>query len=67
MGMNVLVENKAGGNFIPAGREVLTAPPDGHTLYFISTSSLITQALHPDYPFDITEVHAGHAKSRPAR
>ena len=37
MGMNVLVENKTGGNFIPAGREVLTAPPDG-TPYFISTS-----------------------------
>jgi tripartite-type tricarboxylate transporter receptor subunit TctC len=55
MGMNVIVENKAGGNFIPAGREVLTAAPDGHTLYFISTSSLITQALHPDYPFDITK------------
>jgi tripartite-type tricarboxylate transporter receptor subunit TctC len=55
MGMNVLVENKTGGNFIPAGREVLTAPPDGHTLYFISTSSLITQTLHSDYPFDITK------------
>jgi tripartite-type tricarboxylate transporter receptor subunit TctC len=65
MGMNVLVENKTGGNFIPAGREVLTAPPDGHTLYFISTSSLITQALHSDYPFDlakftpVTEVATG--------
>src|SRR4051794_17563634 len=52
-GMTVLVENKAGGNFIPAGREVAGAPPDGHTLYFISTSSVITQALHPDYPVDI--------------
>src|SRR5262245_19296938 len=50
MGMTVLVENKAGGNFIPAGKEVANAPPDGHTLYFISTSSLITQPLHPDYP-----------------
>jgi tripartite-type tricarboxylate transporter receptor subunit TctC len=55
MGMNVIVENKTGGNFIPAGREVLTAAPDGHTLYFISTSSLITQAMHSDYPFDITK------------
>ena len=42
-----------------------SAPPDGHTLYFISTSSLITQPLHPDYPFDImkftpvTEVATG--------
>jgi tripartite-type tricarboxylate transporter receptor subunit TctC len=56
MGMTVLVENKAGGNFIPAGREVLNAPPDGHTLYFISTSSLITQPLHPDYPIDIMKL-----------
>jgi tripartite-type tricarboxylate transporter receptor subunit TctC len=55
-GMTVLVENKAGGNFIPAGREVLGAPPDGHTLYFISTSSVITQALHPDYPLDIMKL-----------
>jgi tripartite-type tricarboxylate transporter receptor subunit TctC len=52
-GMTVLVENKAGGNFIPATKEVATAAPDGHTLYFISTSSLITQALHPDYPYDL--------------
>jgi tripartite-type tricarboxylate transporter receptor subunit TctC len=53
MGTTVLVENKAGGNFIPAGKEVLGSPPDGHTLYFISSSSLITQALYPDYPFDL--------------
>jgi len=49
-GMTVLVENKAGGNFIPAVKEVLASPADGHTLYFISTSALITQALFPDYP-----------------
>lgn len=55
MGMTVLVENKAGGNFIPAGRELAGSPPDGHTLYFISTSSLITQALYPDFPFDMTK------------
>src|SRR5262245_2318974 len=34
MGMTVLVENKAGGNFIPAARELATSAPDGHTLYF---------------------------------
>ena len=55
MGVNVIVENKTGGNFIPAGREVLTAAPDGHTLYFISTSSIITQTMHSDYPFDIAK------------
>src|SRR3984893_16061868 len=52
----VIVENKAGGNFIPAVRELTGSPPDGHTLFFISTSTLITQPLHPDYPFDLTKL-----------
>ena len=56
MRTTVLVENKVGGNFIPALRELTGSPPDGHTLYFISTSSLITQPLHPDYPFDLTKL-----------
>jgi tripartite-type tricarboxylate transporter receptor subunit TctC len=65
MKTTVVVENKPGGNFIPAAKEVLASPADGHTLYFISSSSLITQALHPDYPADllkfaaITEVSTG--------
>jgi tripartite-type tricarboxylate transporter receptor subunit TctC len=57
MKANVIVENKAGGNFIPALRELTSSPPDGHTLFFISTSTLITQPLHqPDYPFDLTKL-----------
>src|SRR6266849_5869390 len=52
----VIVENKVGGNFIPALRELTSAAPDGHTLFFISTSTLITQPLHPDYPFDLTKL-----------
>src|SRR5215831_4323918 len=52
----VFVENKAGGNFIPALRELTSAPADGHTLFFISTSTLITQPLHQDYPFDLTKL-----------
>jgi len=61
----VFVENKPGGNFILAAKELAAAPPDGHTLYFISSSSLITQAIHPDYPMDnlkftaVTEVSTG--------
>ena len=66
MGMTVLVENKPGGNFIPAGREVLNSPADGHTLYFISSSSLITQALYPDYPFDLLKfVPVGEVSTGP--
>ncbi|MBX9846674.1 MAG: tripartite tricarboxylate transporter substrate binding protein [Xanthobacteraceae bacterium] len=57
-GMTVLVENKAGGNFIPALMEVARAAPDGHTLYFSSTSSLITQTLFPDYPYDLRKFTA---------
>jgi tripartite-type tricarboxylate transporter receptor subunit TctC len=49
---SVIVENKSGGNLIPAGREVANAAPDGHTIYFISTSVIIAQALYPDYPLD---------------
>ena len=58
MGTTVLVENKAGGNFIPAAKEVLASPADGHTLYFISASSLITQALNSDYPADLLKFAA---------
>ena len=53
---NVIVENKAGGNFIPALRDLTASPPDGTTLFFISTSTLITQPLHPGYPFDLTKL-----------
>jgi tripartite-type tricarboxylate transporter receptor subunit TctC len=52
----VFVENKAGGNFIPALRELTGSPADGHTLFFISTSTLITQPLHQGYPFDLTQL-----------
>jgi len=37
-------------------RELTASPADGHTLFFISTSTLITQPLHPDYPFDLTQL-----------
>ena len=61
----VYVDNRPGALFIPAFRELAAAPPDGHTLFMISTSVLVTQPLHPDYPIDIramtpvTEVASG--------
>ena len=54
MRTTVIVENRAGGIFIPALRDLTGSPPDGNTLFFISTSTLITQPLHADYPFDLT-------------
>jgi tripartite-type tricarboxylate transporter receptor subunit TctC len=56
MRTTVFVENRAGGNFIPALRDLTGSPPDGHTLFFISTSTLITQPLHAGYPFDLTKL-----------
>lgn len=55
---NVVIENRPGGNFIPAGREVMGAPPDGSTLYMISTSNLVTQPLYANYPLDLREFAA---------
>jgi tripartite-type tricarboxylate transporter receptor subunit TctC len=62
---NVYVDNRPGGLFIPATKELAGAEPDGHTLLMISTSNVVTQPLHPDYPFDlrnltpVTEVSDG--------
>src|SRR5262249_50329564 len=52
----VYVDNRPGALFIPAFRELSAAPPDGHTLFMISTSVLVTQPLHPDYPIDIRDM-----------
>ncbi len=62
---NVYVDNRPGGIFIPATRELIGAAPDGHTLLMISTSNVTTQPLHPDYPVDlrtltpVTEISSG--------
>ena len=62
---NVYVENRPGGIFIPATKDLIGAEPDGHTLLMISTSNVVTQPLHPDYPIDlrtltpVTEVSDG--------
>src|SRR5712664_3072261 len=62
---NAYVDNRPGGVFIPATKELAGADPDGHTLLMISTSNVVTQPLHPDYPYDlrtltpITEVSRG--------
>jgi len=62
---NAYVDNRPGGLFIPATRELINAEPDGHTLLMISTSNVVTQPLHADYPVDlraltpVTEVSDG--------
>jgi tripartite-type tricarboxylate transporter receptor subunit TctC len=53
-GVTVLVENKAGGLFAPAMRDVINAPPDGSTIFMVTTSVLMSQILHPEIPYDLT-------------
>src|SRR5471030_620821 len=50
---NVYVENKPGAAFEPAYRELTNAAPDGHTLFMISASTVVTQPFQKDYPFDV--------------
>lgn len=38
LGQQVIVENKPGGNSVPAVQAVLSAPPDGHTLLWALSS-----------------------------
>lgn len=58
LGTSVYVENKPGGAFEPAYRELVNAEPDGHTLFFISTATVVAQPSTKDYPFDVRKMAA---------
>jgi tripartite-type tricarboxylate transporter receptor subunit TctC len=58
LGTNVYIENKPGGAFEPAYRELFNAEPDGHTLFFISTASVVAQPSTKDFPFDVRKTAA---------
>jgi tripartite-type tricarboxylate transporter receptor subunit TctC len=58
LGTSVFVENKAGGAFEPAYRELTNADPDGHTMFFISTATVVAQPSTKDYPFDVRKMAA---------
>ena len=53
LGQPFIVDNKAGGNGIPATQEVIRAAPDGLTLYFPSNSPVaVNVALVRNLPYD---------------
>jgi tripartite-type tricarboxylate transporter receptor subunit TctC len=54
LSVTVLVENKAGGLFAPALRDVANSPADGTTIFMVTTSVLMSQVLHPEIPYDLT-------------
>jgi tripartite-type tricarboxylate transporter receptor subunit TctC len=55
-GVPINVVNKPGGNTVPAQVEVMSAAPDGYTLYAdnIGSTSML-QTSQPDLPFDVTD------------
>jgi tripartite-type tricarboxylate transporter receptor subunit TctC len=52
----VIVENKPGGFFEPAYRELTSAAPDGHTVFMISAAIVVAQPARKNYPFDIRKM-----------
>ena len=53
LGQNVLVENKPGGNLIPAAQLVGSAPPDGYTLFYTLGQPYSTnQYFYKSLPYD---------------
>ncbi len=55
LGQNVVVENKPGGNLIPASVAVAQAPADGYTLYYTLGQPYSTnQFFYKSLPYDVT-------------
>ena len=52
LGEQVIVDNRPGGGGIIASELMLKAPPDGHTLYLVSTVFTVAPALHTKLSFD---------------
>lgn len=51
-GQQVIVDNRPGGGGVVASEIVARAPPDGYTLYLVSTSFTVAPALHKELSFD---------------
>lgn len=52
LGQSVVIENKPGANGIIGGDIVAKAPPDGHTLFAVSSTHVINPATTASMPFD---------------
>ena len=52
LGQQVVVDNKPGGGSVLASEIVAKSPPDGHTLYLVSTAFTVAPSLYKSLPFD---------------
>jgi putative tricarboxylic transport membrane protein len=53
LGQNFVIENKPGAGGIVAAKAVLSAPPDGYTLFLTGNGSAINQSLFKTKPFNV--------------
>ena len=52
LGQSVVIDNRPGANGIIGGDIVAKAPPDGHTLFAVSSTHVINPATTASMPFD---------------
>ena len=52
LGQQVVVDNRPGGGSVLASEIVAKSPPDGHTLYLVSTAFTVAPSLYQTLPFD---------------
>jgi tripartite-type tricarboxylate transporter receptor subunit TctC len=52
LGRNIVVENIAGGNGIPASQNVVRAAPDGHTVMITSNTTHAGNQAPQEVPYD---------------
>lgn len=52
LGQRIVIENMPGPGGINAARAVLSAPPDGHTLGFVSNGNAIASIMFKELPYD---------------
>src|SRR5205085_607142 len=53
VGQNFVIENKPGAGGILAAKAVLSAPPDGYTLFLTGNGSAINESLFKAKPFNV--------------
>ena len=54
LGRSVVIDNRSGANGLVGAELVSSATPDGHTMLWTTTSIVISQAINPRFPLDVT-------------